>query len=77
MQRPPAVRTPTLRSVIVPARRAASSSVKVSRVLVRGEIANFRGVNARGHFYFALKDQRASVDVKLWATQAQRLGADN
>lgn len=44
-----------------------------SRVLVRGEIANFRGVNARGHFYFALKDQRASIDVKLWATQAQRL----
>lgn len=43
------------------------------RVLVRGEIANFRGVNARGHFYFALKDQRASIDVKLWATQAQRL----
>ncbi len=44
-----------------------------TRVLVRGEISNFRGVNARGHFYFALKDERASIDVKLWATTAQRL----
>ena len=44
-----------------------------TRVLVRGEISNFRGVNARGHFYFALTDARASIDVKLWATQAQKL----
>lgn len=44
-----------------------------TRVLVRGEVSNFRGVNARGHFYFALKDDRASIDVKLWATQAQKL----
>jgi exodeoxyribonuclease VII large subunit len=44
-----------------------------TRVLVRGEISNFRGVNARGHFYFALKDERASIDVKLWATTAQRM----
>ena len=42
------------------------------RVLVRGEISNFRE-NARGHLYFALKDARASIDVKLWATTAQRL----
>ncbi len=46
---------------------------KFTRVLVRGEVSNFRGVNARGHLYFALKDERASIDVKLWATQAQRL----
>lgn len=44
-----------------------------TRVMVRGEVANFRGVNARGHLYFALKDDRASIDVKLWATQAQRM----
>ena len=43
------------------------------RVLVRGEVSNFRGANARGHLYFALKDERASIDVKLWATQAQKL----
>lgn len=44
-----------------------------SRVLVRGEVSNFRGANARGHLYFVLKDARASVDVKLWATAAQKL----
>lgn len=46
---------------------------RFTRVLVRGEISNFRGMNARGHFYFALKDDRSTVDVKLWATTAQRL----
>ncbi len=44
-----------------------------TRVLVRGEVANFRGANARGHLYFALKDEGASIDVKLWAGSAQRL----
>lgn len=44
-----------------------------NRVLVRGEVSNFRGANARGHLYFALKDERAAIDVKVWATQAQRL----
>lgn len=43
-----------------------------SRVLVRGEVSNFRGANASGHFYFALKDPRASIDVKLWASTARR-----
>ncbi|PZR17638.1 MAG: exodeoxyribonuclease VII large subunit [Archangium gephyra] len=44
-----------------------------SRVLVRGEVSNFRGTNARGHLYFTLKDARAAIDVKLWATAAQKL----
>ncbi len=46
---------------------------RFSRVLVRGEVSNFRGANARGHLYFALKDEGAAVDVKVWAGQAQRL----
>lgn len=46
---------------------------RFARVLVRGEVTNFRGVNARGHLYFALKDDGATVDVKVWATTAQRL----
>lgn len=46
---------------------------KFARVIVRGEISNFRGVNARGHYYFALSDARSSIDVKLWATTAARL----
>ncbi|MGZ3461744.1 MAG: exodeoxyribonuclease VII large subunit, partial [Archangium sp.] len=43
------------------------------RVLVRGEVSGFRGPNARGHLYFTLKDAEASLDVKMWASQAARL----
>lgn len=44
-----------------------------ARVVVRGEVSNFRAPNARGHLYFAIKDERAAIDVKLWASAAQRL----
>jgi exodeoxyribonuclease VII large subunit len=43
------------------------------RVLVRGEVSGFRGANARGHLYFTLKDVDASIDAKVWASQAARL----
>jgi exodeoxyribonuclease VII large subunit len=43
------------------------------RVLVRGEVSGFRGANARGHLYFALKDADACIDAKVWASQAGRL----
>ncbi len=43
------------------------------RVLVRGEITGYRGPNVRGHLYFALKDDAASIDVKVWQSTAQRL----
>jgi exodeoxyribonuclease VII large subunit len=45
-----------------------------SRVVVRGEVTGFRGPNARGHLYFAIKDERAAIDVRVWASGAQRLG---
>jgi len=41
------------------------------RVLVRGEVSNFRGPNATGHLYFALKDEGATLDVKIWASSAR------
>lgn len=44
-----------------------------SRVTVRGEISGFRGANARGHLYFALKDSDACLDAKVWASTAQKL----
>lgn len=44
-----------------------------ARVVVRGEVSNYRGPNARGHLYFVIKDERAAIDVKLWASAAQRL----
>lgn len=43
------------------------------RVIVRGEVSGFRGANARGHLYFSLKDVEASIDAKLWASQAARM----
>src|SRR5262249_53761075 len=50
-----------------------SLEARFSRVCVRGEISGFRAPNARGHLYFNLKDPDACIDVKVWATTAQRL----
>ncbi len=44
-----------------------------TRVLVRGEVANYRGPNARGHLYFNLKDADATLPVVLWSGQARAL----
>jgi exodeoxyribonuclease VII large subunit len=41
------------------------------RVVVRGEVSGFRGPNATGHLYFALKDAGATLDVKIWASFAR------
>ncbi|MFT3707472.1 MAG: exodeoxyribonuclease VII large subunit [Archangium sp.] len=46
---------------------------RFTKVLVRGEISNFRGANTRGHIYFALTDARASIDIRLWASTAAKL----
>ncbi len=43
------------------------------RVIVRGEVTGFRGPNSRGHFYFAIKDARAQLDVIVWQTHARSL----
>ncbi len=43
------------------------------RLLVRGEVSNFRGPHASGHLFFKLKDAGASIDVKIWASVVQRL----
>ncbi|MFL5357168.1 exodeoxyribonuclease VII large subunit [Archangium sp.] len=51
----------------------ATIESRFPRVLVRGEVSSFRGPNARGHLYFTLKDAEASLDVKMWASQAARL----
>ncbi len=43
------------------------------RLMVRGEVSNFRGPHASGHLFFKLKDAGASIDVKIWASVVQRL----
>src|ERR1700748_1003362 len=32
----------------------------------RGEISGFRGPHSSGHCYFALKDERATIDAVIW-----------
>ncbi|QSQ25054.1 exodeoxyribonuclease VII large subunit [Pyxidicoccus parkwayensis] len=46
---------------------------RFARVIVRGEVTGFRGPNARGHWYFSLKDSSAAIDTKVWASLAGRL----
>ncbi len=46
---------------------------RLNRVIVRGEVSNFRGTNTRGHLYFSLKDAQSVVDVKVWQTTARGL----
>lgn len=41
-------------------------------VLLEGEISNFKR-NARGHFYFKLKDENASIDAAMFAMYASRV----
>jgi len=43
------------------------------RVLVRGEVSGFRGPNSRGHLYFSIKDQLASIEVRIWQSTARLL----
>ncbi len=45
----------------------------LTRVLVRGEVSGFRGPNARGHLYFSIKDQFASIEVRIWQSTARLL----
>jgi exodeoxyribonuclease VII large subunit len=46
---------------------------KFQSVRIRGEVSGFRGANARGHLYFALKDVGAAIDAKIWQTLARTL----
>jgi exodeoxyribonuclease VII large subunit len=45
----------------------------LARVFVRGEVANFRGANPRGHLYFSIKDANATLDVRVWQSTARGL----
>ncbi len=45
----------------------------LTRVLVRGEVSGFRGPNTRGHLYFSIKDQFASIEVRIWQSTARLL----
>src|SRR2546428_1583184 len=42
-------------------------------VRVRGEISGYRGPQASGHCYFALKDDSAKIDAVIWRSALARL----
>ncbi len=44
-------------------------------VLLEGEISNFKR-NSRGHFYFKLKDENASIDATMFAMYASKVNFD-
>ena len=56
------------------ARLNSSFEQKFSRVRVRGEVSGYKGKHSSGHLYFAMKDESASFDVKVWKNLAGRLG---
>lgn len=39
---------------------------------VAGEVFDYRGPHRSGHYYFKLQDERAVMEVKLWAGRARR-----
>jgi len=79
------IETPTATPVVRPPERIVLSVTQLTqavkgvlaegfrRVMVRGEVSNFRGLHASGHLFFKLKDAGASIDVKIWASVVQRL----
>jgi exodeoxyribonuclease VII large subunit len=79
------IETPAATPVLRPAERVVLTVTQLTqavkgvlmegfrRVLVRGEVSNFRGPHASGHLFFKLKDSGASIDVKIWASVVQRL----
>ena len=46
--------------------------VNLEDVLLEGEISNFKR-NSRGHFYFKLKDENASIDAAMFAMYASKV----
>jgi len=51
----------------------ASLRLSLNRVLVEGEVSNYRRPTGPGHLYFSLKDAGGSVSVAVWASQARAM----
>jgi exodeoxyribonuclease VII large subunit len=76
-----AARPETDRGVNLPEYSVSELSSAIRRTLegaygyvrLRGEISGFRGAQASGHCYFALKDDKAKIDAVIWRTTVQGL----
>ncbi|TAM77869.1 exodeoxyribonuclease VII large subunit [bacterium] len=49
---------------------------RLRRVIVRGEISNFRGVHANGNAYFDVKDDQALLNCVMWGSNGLKLPHD-
>jgi exodeoxyribonuclease VII large subunit len=45
-------------------------------VIIRGEIADFKGVHRNGHLYFSLKDDKAQIRAVMWKPAVLRVPFD-
>jgi exodeoxyribonuclease VII large subunit len=45
-------------------------------IIVRGEIADFKGVHRNGHLYFALKDDKSQIRAVMWKPAIARVPFD-
>jgi len=52
---------------------SASLRQTLNRVVVEGEVSNFRRPTGPGHLYFSLKDAGGCVSVAVWASQARAM----
>ena len=48
-------------------------NLQLKDIFVRGEISNFKGQYASGHFYFTLKDKDAAVKAVMFRNFASRV----
>ncbi len=44
----------------------------VGRIAVEAEVFEYRGPHSSGHYYFKLRDEESSIDVKMWRGVASR-----
>ena len=47
--------------------------VQIKSIFIRGEISNFTNHLKTGHYYFTLKDQKASIKAIMFKWNAQHL----
>jgi exodeoxyribonuclease VII large subunit len=45
---------------------------EVGRIAVEAEVFEYRGPHSSGHYYFKLRDEESSIDVKMWRGVASR-----
>lgn len=56
-------------------KRYLENDAHLNKVLVSGEISNFKNHNS-GHLYFTLKDERAAINCVMFSSKARLINFD-